>query len=38
MFAAMDTDDDGRVTPEEMEGFMHGAEAEWPLDCRRSTE
>jgi len=28
MFAAMDADDDGRVTPEEMEGFMHGAETE----------
>jgi hypothetical protein len=24
MFAAMDANDDGRVTPEEMEGFMHG--------------
>jgi hypothetical protein len=24
MFAAMDGNDDGRVTPEEMEGFMHG--------------
>jgi Ca2+-binding EF-hand superfamily protein len=26
MFAAMDGNDDGRVTPEEMEGFMHGDE------------
>jgi hypothetical protein len=24
VFAAMDANDDGRVTPEEMEGFMHG--------------
>jgi hypothetical protein len=26
MFAAMDGNDDGRVTPEEMEAFMHGGE------------
>jgi hypothetical protein len=24
VFTAMDANDDGRVTPEEMEGFMHG--------------
>jgi hypothetical protein len=26
MFAAVDGNDDGRVTPEEMEAFMHGEE------------